>query len=1498
MVRSKLAILVLCCAPLAFAEDNAGGQKAIDLQSVPVYLPMPSFWTHALSHEPIKSGNSELDEAYKKYFDGDMLSARAHLYKARFALRGPGDDGLRLRAASLACLVDMGEIDDTFLILKTGYKTQTDQQPDDTLLANRWKKQGGSMDVNAAPWVELFTAYQQYQRGDLESALAGWQRILKNEQYPTDARGLGGLGVIEIAGEVLVDAKRRSQTPQITRSDATKIALLTKLTFDNARWFAVGQCILLEAQIQYIDGDPAAAFSSLEGANKNFEGDRPGWVDVNLIAAIGEGRKGNMESAESALRDVEDTIPDHRVRPEQVQALAAFAKRLPAITGMDEDNRPVDLKLADAREFYRWANATGDPVLQLIAVRTLAQTLREGGYWTDATFFDALEEELGKRYRSSVPFVKRVKAAALLDYDFLVQTKFFEGHDVYPVDLAAIVNGYIAGRKGMIPGLLEYMPGMTLEQANARLEEQVAPLRDVAKQGDAAREKFRASMKSGDSEQVRQAVIDSASAQFHLISLLNILGETTHRSTTTETENTTVLHEHKQYKIQAEVTSEYCVTDRKLTRLELDQAKSCLDNAIQVVIGGIEQKENIAANGASHIIAFYEQNRAGLAPPNSLGIPVMLSGESSPFACALADNNDGRQKSMGAAEDVLKARYRKKLIPTAVASAGLNLTELNDSSSLESASDRDAIEFFEKNFVKNDAESHEDAPVVTTGQDGELPLITIKQSYKASFDLADDSEYKVAPKAATGLDIEGRAEAVRLARRHGGESPSDPRLDKLLKTLYQHGFIEGMIGQFAGTTPEQLSSRNSVFSTILNAAQMAFSLQRSDDFLMLPGRADFRTAQATLQKSEWIRRFLTAMAQVDPDASDYDAQIQDVTEQFPQIMNAADSQLADDDADIRKNSPVRALGDMTNLASSVNFRPLLFLLLDDRASADKVAGQIRNAPGAKTVDKVTGLVLYDIATGDFGDAVSQLNALPADARARDPLKFYQLDYVLGLCYRRLGNHTSEVEALNASIGELNRFRKTLVTRNEAAGFQPLRQMLYEELLGALFARKQYAEMANAIRTYKRSSQIPVSVLEQSKERDPQMTRMLDHTAFAFDTLSRDEVWKTEDLSELLPPEFAAGDKSKPVSPRDAVLAALNHMADVLIDELRGSETMTAEQAGAADRTRAALTVSYFVGTNGLYRVTERSPDDIGARFVPVSSIDLSNQTTRFRAEIQEHKDPAEAGTQLYATLLGDLADLSAVKRLNIAPDGVLNLVPFQALRNAPGAPYLIQQHSITYVTGAIANPGTSSEGRRVLLIGNPDATLPAAEDEVKAIAGIKDFQSDEPLLNTAATLSRVREQLPTATLVHFATHARANEAYPNFAFLQLAQGERMYSYDLGGMTFAGKQVFLSACETRTGLILAGDDVYGIADAFLASGASSVVATLWRIESDSSAMFAQRYYQILAETQDPSDAVAQTAREFIEGKQKVNREGTAVAVDAPIYWAAFSHLVPQGARLTH
>jgi CHAT domain-containing protein len=261
---------------------------------------------------------------------------------------------------------------------------------------------------------------------------------------------------------------------------------------------------------------------------------------------------------------------------------------------------------------------------------------------------------------------------------------------------------------------------------------------------------------------------------------------------------------------------------------------------------------------------------------------------------------------------------------------------------------------------------------------------------------------------------------------------------------------------------------------------------------------------------------------------------------------------------------------------------------------------------------------------------------------------------------------------------------------------------------------------------------------------------------------------------------------------------------------------------------------------------------------------------------------------LYDLLFGDLPELARAQTLYVSPDGPLNFVPFPALRTNSGR-YLIQDHVISYVTGATAARGPAPAGRRILVIGNPDGSLPAAEAEARAIASLPGFEPARPLLRSAATLENVRARLTETDFVHFATHAAANLRDVNFGYLQLANEDRVYSIDLGGLSFSGKHVFLSACETRLSQVQPGEDVYGIADAFLAAGASSVIGTLWRVEDESCALFAQHYYSLLANARSAPAALALAARDCIDGKLMLERGGQVERLDEPRFWAGFTYL---------
>jgi len=246
----------------------------------------------------------------------------------------------------------------------------------------------------------------------------------------------------------------------------------------------------------------------------------------------------------------------------------------------------------------------------------------------------------------------------------------------------------------------------------------------------------------------------------------------------------------------------------------------------------------------------------------------------------------------------------------------------------------------------------------------------------------------------------------------------------------------------------------------------------------------------------------TSYAQVDPDAGEATQQQMEIIARnlmvsLEKLDPAAEKHLNGDNA-----KPLQSVLQVAGIAQALRSRPLLLLLLEDRSSAEQaerrllekrttvlLAPEVETArllltgapPEAskanlKRVEDGLSLALYYIATGAYGNAIQELKPLPGLVRNQDVSQVFQVEYLLAMCYRRTGDRTAEMEILRAGIEDLEKLRRSLHTRNQAIGLQSLRQMMYEEYLGGLFSQKRYAQMAEAMRQYKRSNQMPISVL--------------------------------------------------------------------------------------------------------------------------------------------------------------------------------------------------------------------------------------------------------------------------------------------------------------------------------------------------------------------------------------------------------------------------------------
>ncbi|HEX7807860.1 MAG TPA: CHAT domain-containing protein, partial [Thermoanaerobaculia bacterium] len=183
--------------------------------------------------------------------------------------------------------------------------------------------------------------------------------------------------------------------------------------------------------------------------------------------------------------------------------------------------------------------------------------------------------------------------------------------------------------------------------------------------------------------------------------------------------------------------------------------------------------------------------------------------------------------------------------------------------------------------------------------------------------------------------------------------------------------------------------------------------------------------------------------------------------------------------------------------------------------------------------------------------------------------------------------------------------------------------------------------------------------------------------------------------------------------------------------------------------------------------------------------------------------------------------------------------------------------------------------------------LPDAEHEVDALRTLYDPQQSLVLKRDRATESRTKTALHSATIAHFATHAILDDAHPMYSRLMLARDGQadedgwLESWEVARLDLDADLVVLSACETARGRVGGGEGVVGLAWSFFLAGASSTVATQWKVASDSTADFMIAFHRSLrASSKNPALHKAQAVRDA--QLQCIRDKRT----QHPFHWAPF------------
>lgn len=335
-----------------------------------------------------------------------------------------------------------------------------------------------------------------------------------------------------------------------------------------------------------------------------------------------------------------------------------------------------------------------------------------------------------------------------------------------------------------------------------------------------------------------------------------------------------------------------------------------------------------------------------------------------------------------------------------------------------------------------------------------------------------------------------------------------------------------------------------------------------------------------------------------------------------------------------------------------------------------------------------------------------------------------------------------------------------------------------------------------------------------------------------------------------------------------------------------------------------LVVLLFPTEDELY-LLEATKDNLMVRKVAVKKSELEQLTATFRSQVTAYsrnpgafswKGPEAAVLKqslggLYESIVKPIEpDLAGKEAVAFVPYGSLVYLPFQALlsEGPNGTPtFLVEKMQVVVLSKAadldqIFGPPSDKNGSLVAF-GNPDGSLAAATQEVKALADI--FPGSAIYVEGQATSDKLNGvQAPRVSYLHLATHGNLNPQDPRASYLTLAKGGKLSVTDITNSRLDSEGgdlnlVTLSACQTALagrGGSQDGSDLRSLADAFSFAGCRSMVASLWKVEDNSTRDLMVVFYQNLKAGKSKA-ASLQAAQLSLLKQERYSH---------PFYWAPF------------
>jgi len=358
----------------------------------------------------------------------------------------------------------------------------------------------------------------------------------------------------------------------------------------------------------------------------------------------------------------------------------------------------------------------------------------------------------------------------------------------------------------------------------------------------------------------------------------------------------------------------------------------------------------------------------------------------------------------------------------------------------------------------------------------------------------------------------------------------------------------------------------------------------------------------------------------------------------------------------------------------------------------------------------------------------------------------------------------------------------------------------------------------------------------------------------------------------------------------------------------------------------AALIEYFYDADRTWALLVLPKEGVSARELTISGQDLNAKIrqvmagfadqacvirlVRTRAVPLQMACAFKSASELYALLLAPVTNSLArarVKRLYIVPHHAMNYLSFNALVTALGQPDVLESHfyvedglPLTVLPSAATLLDIPQEkiGGKSIVMARSDFTSRRPTYPCNLAGTLKEAKMAATILSAdlwvegEATEARLRSATGSHHVLYFATHGVLDSMNPlNSAVLLAASADASDAASDGRLTveelinglrgkLASDVVILSACMTNRGEEnpLPGDDLSGMARAFLVAGARSVLATQWNASDTTFPPIMEHFLKTWTAEGLPKDVAMQRALRWFLGQSDIG------IWRHPLFWA--------------